>query len=104
MNAPVDLFRLVEVFVSGFLSCVRFFTAPLRALSPTGLFTALVPSQKGINSIPATGSRSPNTPGKPLASGGPLDENDIKQGSNDSRPRMKSSSQPKPLPQAARPA
>jgi hypothetical protein len=24
------------------LSCVRFFTAPLRALSPTGLFTALM--------------------------------------------------------------
>src|ERR1044072_6782803 len=31
MNWPPFLFRFVEVFVSGFLSWVRFFTAPLRA-------------------------------------------------------------------------
>jgi len=41
MNVPVDLFRLVEVLVSGFFSYVRFFTAPLRALSPVGLLTAI---------------------------------------------------------------
>jgi hypothetical protein len=37
------LFRLVEVFVRGFLSWVRFFTAPFRALSPVGLLTAILP-------------------------------------------------------------
>jgi hypothetical protein len=31
----------VAVLVSGFLSWVRFFTAPLRALSPNGLLTAI---------------------------------------------------------------
>jgi hypothetical protein len=44
MNSPPTLFRLVDVFVRGFFNCVRFFTAPLRALSPTGLFTAIVAS------------------------------------------------------------
>lgn len=39
MNWPPFLLRFVEVFVSGFFNCVRFFTAPLRALSPLGLFT-----------------------------------------------------------------
>jgi len=34
MNSPLFLFRLIEVLVSGFFNCVRFFTAPLRALSP----------------------------------------------------------------------
>jgi hypothetical protein len=29
--------------VSGFFNCARFLTAPLRALSPTGLFPAIVP-------------------------------------------------------------
>jgi hypothetical protein len=41
MNCPPFLLRLVEVFVSGFFNCVRFFTAPLRALSPLGLLTAI---------------------------------------------------------------
>jgi hypothetical protein len=39
-----DLVSLRQVLVSGFLSWVRFFTAPLRALSPLGLFTAMVAS------------------------------------------------------------
>jgi hypothetical protein len=43
LNCPPFLLRLVEVFVSGFLSCVRFFTAPLRALSPVGLSLPCVP-------------------------------------------------------------
>ena len=43
MNCPPTLLRLVEVLVSGFYNCARFLTAPLRALSPTGLFPAIVP-------------------------------------------------------------
>src|SRR4051812_34199456 len=41
MNCPSVLLRLVAVPVSWFLSCVRFFTAPLPALSPIGLLTAM---------------------------------------------------------------
>lgn len=44
MNSPLVLLRFVEVLVSGFFNCVRFFTAPLRALSPLGLFTAIATS------------------------------------------------------------
>jgi hypothetical protein len=41
MNSPDVLLRLVQAVTppSLFFSCVRFLTAPLRALSPTGLFT-----------------------------------------------------------------
>jgi hypothetical protein len=49
MNSPPTLLRLVEVFVRGFFNCVRFLTAPLRALSPTGLFTAIVASRLSDN-------------------------------------------------------
>src|ERR1700709_2600600 len=45
LNRPPSLLRLVEVLVSGFFSWLRFFTAPLRALSPIGLFTAISASQ-----------------------------------------------------------
>jgi hypothetical protein len=45
MNSPPTLLRFVEVLVSGFFNCVRFLTAPLRALSPTGLFTAIIVSR-----------------------------------------------------------
>ena len=43
MNWPPSLFRFVKVFFPIVLvaSCERFFTAPLRALSPTGLFVAM---------------------------------------------------------------
>jgi hypothetical protein len=34
----------VEVSVSGFLTWLRFFTAPLRALSPAGLLIAIIAS------------------------------------------------------------
>ena len=43
-NCPPFLFRLVAVFVSGFFNYVRFFTAPLRKLSPVGLLTAIAVS------------------------------------------------------------
>jgi len=42
INSPVFLLRLVQLPASLFLSCVRFRTAPFRALSPVGLFTAIV--------------------------------------------------------------
>ena len=43
MNSPEALLRLVKAVTppSLFFICDRFFTAPLRALSPTGLFTAI---------------------------------------------------------------
>jgi hypothetical protein len=43
MNSPLFLFRFVQaVAPPSFVStCERFFTAPFRALSPTGLFTAM---------------------------------------------------------------
>ena len=43
MNSPDVLLRLVQVVApaSYVLIWVRFFSAPLRALSPTGLFTAI---------------------------------------------------------------
>src|SRR6478735_7816789 len=63
MNCPPSLLRLVEVFVSEFLNCVRFFTAPVRALSPIGLLTAMDVSQLGKNAgqkcfVPARNSKS----------------------------------------------
>src|ERR1700712_897999 len=44
MNSPDVLSRLVQAGfpITAVLRCVRFFTAPLRALSPTGLLTAIV--------------------------------------------------------------
>ena len=44
MNSPEVLLRLVQAVAPPSLvfNCVRFFTAPLRALSPTGLFTAIL--------------------------------------------------------------
>src|SRR3989442_12095696 len=44
MNSPDDLLLLVQALTpaSVVFSCERFFTAPLRALSPTGLFTAIL--------------------------------------------------------------
>jgi hypothetical protein len=44
MNSPEVLLRFVHAVTppSLFFSCDRFLTAPLRALSPTGLFTAIV--------------------------------------------------------------
>src|ERR1700712_2777117 len=49
MNWPEALLRLVQCSSPSILvfSCVRFFTAPLRALSPTGLLTAMVLSLDG---------------------------------------------------------
>jgi hypothetical protein len=44
MNSPDVLLRLVRHPPSLFFNCVRFLTAPLRALSPTGLFTAIIAS------------------------------------------------------------
>jgi hypothetical protein len=43
MNSPDVLSRLVHAGlpITVVLRCVRFFTAPLRALSPTGLLTAM---------------------------------------------------------------
>src|SRR3954470_21628913 len=43
MNCPPSLLRFVKVFFPIVLvaSCERFFTAPLRALSPAGLFVAM---------------------------------------------------------------
>src|SRR6476646_9026970 len=43
MNRPLSLLRLVQAVlpISLPLSCERFRTAPLRALSPTGLLTAI---------------------------------------------------------------
>jgi hypothetical protein len=55
MNSPEVLLRLVHaVTPSSFvLSCVRFFTGPLRALSPTGLFTAIIASRSmGVRIVP----------------------------------------------------
>jgi hypothetical protein len=46
MNWPPALLRFVDVSVSGFFNCVRFFTAPLRALSPVGLLTAIDASKE----------------------------------------------------------
>ena len=46
MNCPPALLRLVDVLVSGFLSWVRFYTAPLRALSPVGLLIAICASKE----------------------------------------------------------
>src|SRR6185295_2345687 len=47
MNSPDVLSRLVQAGlpITAVLRCVRFFTAPLRALSPTGLFFAIIPSR-----------------------------------------------------------
>ena len=53
----------LDVFVSGFFNWVRFFTAPLRALSPVGLFTAMGASDRGIG-VFARASYSP--PGRNL--------------------------------------
>src|ERR1700712_209899 len=46
INSPDPLLRLVQAVAppSFVFSCVRFFTAPFRALSPTGLFTAITVS------------------------------------------------------------
>jgi hypothetical protein len=46
MNSPDVLLRFVQALTppSFVLSWLRFFTAPLRALSPTGLLTAMVAS------------------------------------------------------------
>jgi hypothetical protein len=48
MNWPPFLLRLVDVLVSGFFNCVRFFTAPLRALSPGGFIYGHWCLQKNI--------------------------------------------------------
>ena len=52
INSPDVLSRLVHAGlpITFDLSCVRFFTTPLRALSPAGLFTAMMISfAVGIN-------------------------------------------------------
>jgi hypothetical protein len=48
MNSPEDVLRFVQAVAPPRLvfNCVRFFAAPLRALSPTGLLVATVSSQK----------------------------------------------------------
>ncbi len=48
MNSPDVLLRLVQALAppSVVLRCDRFRTAPLRALSPTGLFTAITISRR----------------------------------------------------------
>jgi hypothetical protein len=48
INSPFALLRLVYALAPASLAftCVRFFTAPLRALSPVGLFVATASSQK----------------------------------------------------------
>jgi hypothetical protein len=47
MNSPDVLSRLVhaDLPMTAVLRCVRFFTAPLRALSPTGVFFAITVSR-----------------------------------------------------------
>jgi hypothetical protein len=48
MNSPDVVSRQVLALPILVLVCDRFFTAPFRALSPTGLFTAIVASTAGI--------------------------------------------------------
>jgi hypothetical protein len=54
MNSPDVLLRFVQAVTPPSLvfSCVRFLTAPLRALSPTGLFTAIVLSLMCMGFLP----------------------------------------------------
>lgn len=54
INSSEVLLRLAQAVAppSFDLSCVRFFTAPLRALSPLGLFTAIVVSRFSDNARP----------------------------------------------------
>jgi len=54
MNSSEVLLYLAQAVAppSFDLSCVRFFTAPLRALSPLGLFTAIVASRFSDNARP----------------------------------------------------
>jgi hypothetical protein len=62
MNWPPSLFRFVNVFFPMVLvaSCERFLTAPLRALSPIGLFVAMTYFSPlwlwiGLNDSPSAG-------------------------------------------------
>src|SRR5215212_6210381 len=63
MNRPLSLLRFVQaVFPMTLpLRCVRFRTAPLRALSPVGLFVAMCFSSRVTTlwNAPSSGERGP---------------------------------------------
>jgi hypothetical protein len=74
MNSPPVLLRFVEVLVRGFFNCVRFFTAPLRALSPIGLLIAIVASCFDYNAWQKCLFRIRNRPSASALSGSKHEE------------------------------